>query len=1243
VGSAYVITQAIDSQAGALWSNSKVSLNTSFTISAELFFGAYDDGADGFSFIIQNQSKTLIGASGGGLGYQGIANSVAIEFDTYNNDAEYNDIPHDHAAFDVNGSMNGLGAPIDLGNIEDGHYHPVTIDWNAATHLMTLSYNGSVIGRQTIDVAAIVGSGEAYIGFAGSTGAADNLQMIRDLTYQSADNSVVLDVLVNDTDVDDGDRATLHVVSATSAGGASVTFSGSPGAGIVYSPGGVFDYLAAGQTATDTVTYTIQDSHRASSTTTAQVTIHGLNDAPTLTATAANPSFTEAPERGTQAAPVAMFSGAHSSAIDDGQAITGLTFKVSGLVDGANERVIVDGTTIALGSPSTGSTSSGLTFGVAIAGGTATVTLSSAGGISAAAANTLVNSIAYQDSSADAPTAGDRTFTLTQITDNGGTHNTTALSIASTVHLVAVNDAPVFTGHDLELGYVASGAAVALVDGVSSHDIDSADYAGGSLTATVTAGGHEGDTLSIANGEFISVTTGHVVMYDSDGVGGPINAIAIGNLANNSGHLNSVTVSLNGNATDAAVEALAQAIQFANGKQDAAAGLRTVTFALHDGGGTANGGHDSDYFVATVNVTAAANHDPVANDDTLALPAPSGEGWVLNPGTGHYYRLVASNVSWTEANTEAQSDGAYLATITSQAEQNFIHALTCGVGGWLGGYSADASQVATWQWAAGPETGTHLDYQNWNCGEPSGWEFNPPEGLHLEGDGGWNDVPADWRSAYIEEWGGRPGDANVGENSTLMIATSTLLGNDTDPDAGNQPTIFSVSASAGGALVTVSGSTISYDPTHAAKLQALAAGETTTDTFTYTVSDNHGGTDTATVTLVVAGINDAPVFTGHDLEPGYVASGAAVALVDCVSAHDIDSADYAGGSLTATVTENFHVGDSLTIADGDTIFVSSGSYVMFDADGAGCGAGAIEIGTLSGGGTSLTVTLNVSANNAAVEALTEAIRFETSDSASDTRTVTFTLNDGDGTANGGHDFTRFDTTVRIDHTPVIVTDNLQIGEHAGATTISGLSVSDADATSTEIFTITETTSGVGSGSVTPPSGSGSLANINTTLDNGVTYHPGSTPSSTGMVTVTDGFGATDTVNFIFNQTGTGPVTLQGTAGKDVIFATGYDDTLTGGASSDQFVFTANTGHDTITDFMPGHDRIELDLNDAPFVSGDQGSFNAWINYNGAVEQLGNGDTQIHLEGGNSILLSNVDRSSLHMNDFILHPGGGPGT
>ena len=38
----------------------------------------------------------------------------------------------------------------------------------------------------------------------------------------------------------------------------------------------------------------------------------------------------------------------------------------------------------------------------------------------------------------------------------------------------------------------------------------------------------------------------------------------------------------------------------------------------------------------------------------------------------------------------------------------------------------------------------------------------------------------------------------------------------------------------------------------------LATGETATDSFTYTVSDGNGGTDTATIVITVTGTNDAP-------------------------------------------------------------------------------------------------------------------------------------------------------------------------------------------------------------------------------------------------------------------------------------------------------------------------------------------------------------------------------------------------
>ena len=50
--------------------------------------------------------------------------------------------------------------------------------------------------------------------------------------------------------------------------------------------------------------------------------------------------------------------------------------------------------------------------------------------------------------------------------------------------------------------------------------------------------------------------------------------------------------------------------------------------------------------------------------------------------------------------------------------------------------------------------------------------------------------------------------------------------------------------------MTLLGTNITYDRGNAADLQKLAAGETVTDTFTYTISDGHGGTSTATASPV---------------------------------------------------------------------------------------------------------------------------------------------------------------------------------------------------------------------------------------------------------------------------------------------------------------------------------------------------------------------------------------------------------
>ncbi|HUT12347.1 MAG TPA: Ig-like domain-containing protein [Thermoguttaceae bacterium] len=103
----------------------------------------------------------------------------------------------------------------------------------------------------------------------------------------------------------------------------------------------------------------------------------------------------------------------------------------------------------------------------------------------------------------------------------------------------------------------------------------------------------------------------------------------------------------------------------------------------------------------------------------------------------------------------------------------------------------------------------------------------------------------------------------------------SVMDNDSDPDTGDVLTLVGAGTSFttdGGALVTINNDgTITYDPLGdpAANPAApgpfddMQAGDTTQDTFTYTVTDGHGATDTATVTIQIQGVNDQP-YSGPD-------------------------------------------------------------------------------------------------------------------------------------------------------------------------------------------------------------------------------------------------------------------------------------------------------------------------------------------------------------------------------------------
>ncbi len=161
--------------------------------------------------------------------------------------------------------------------------------------------------------------------------------------------------------------------------------------------------------------------------------------------------------------------------------------------------------------------------------------------------------------------------------------------------------------------------------------------------------------------------------------------------------------------------------------------------------------------------------------------ASAGEGWtpttaaarlwpVEEGGNGHAYQgvPVGERISWTSAEQAARLAGGYLATITSQRENDFVFGLigadpacwrTLGdmlyMGPWLGGYQPEGAPepAGGWLWV----TGEPFVYTAWLSVEPSGPGEDRLHYMGREGspDAAWNDAPDshDWNPmSYLVEY-----------------------------------------------------------------------------------------------------------------------------------------------------------------------------------------------------------------------------------------------------------------------------------------------------------------------------------------------------------------------------------------------------------------------------------------------------------------------------------------------------------
>ncbi|WP_169816637.1 DUF4347 domain-containing protein [Rhodovibrio salinarum] len=188
----------------------------------------------------------------------------------------------------------------------------------------------------------------------------------------------------------------------------------------------------------------------------------------------------------------------------------------------------------------------------------------------------------------------------------------------------------------------------------------------------------------------------------------------------------------------------------------------------------------------------------------------------------------------------------------------------------------------------------------------------------------------------------------------------------------------------------------------------------------------NGGDDTAALsiasTVSLTPVNDPPVIGNVDGASSSVVAGtgnANIDLFDTATVTNPDSADYNGGFLTIAQTSGTTNGnwglDGTTATAGGDGTIAAGETVA---------VGGVSLGTVDAtadgqGGNALTIAFDANATSSNIQTLLQALTYG-APSALGARTFDLTLNDADGTANGGDQDTAVSFTVSVTPNPPII-------------------------------------------------------------------------------------------------------------------------------------------------------------------------------------------------------------------------------
>ncbi|WP_081423666.1 tandem-95 repeat protein [Pelodictyon luteolum] len=532
-------------------------------------------------------------------------------------------------------AADGLASPLDFSVSTAASNGTATIDatTGAWSYAPTADYNGS----DSFTVSVTDGDGNVETQVISITVAAvnDAPVAVNDTGSVAEDATLTVDatlgVLADDTDVDTDATSTVTAIR-TGAESAETSTSGTVGTGLVGTYGtltiaanGSYTYVAdqaaaddldAGDTVTDTFTYTVSDG---SLTDTAElvITVTGTNDAPTVSS-----AITSAQNEGAASYQIDLLTNA--SDVDDSASlsVTGITYKIG-----------------------TGDASENIPTGLSLSGSSLTVN---------------PNSTAFNDLGAGQP----RVILVSYNVSDG----TATVAQTATITITGTNDTPSVT-----LGTVSSGFTE--IDGVDTAtnavafgttgtaeiaDLDLASDGIANLTITFansTIRDGAAEQLLVGGSTITLNTTASAsnLTVDSSGITWSVAVTRTGDASTGTTSVVFTNSASGGEATTAQAEALLDAIKYNNTSDTPTAGARTFQVTVSDGTATSS--------VATKSITVVPENDtPVIDLNGTSTGVNDSVGYTEINGADTTANDVKLGVSGTAVVTDL--DGDSLANLT---------------------------------------------------------------------------------------------------------------------------------------------------------------------------------------------------------------------------------------------------------------------------------------------------------------------------------------------------------------------------------------------------------------------------------------------------------------------------------------------------------------------------------------------------------------------------------------------------